>query len=81
MHFGIGSLELVAILMSAAVSVAMFVRRDTGRRWSIAVFGCVTLAAILTPADIFSMLVMASVLFGVYLVGTRHYNIPKLTSA
>lgn len=71
--FGIGTLELVAILLSAVLTLAIFFGRFQCRRWSVAILACVTLAAIFTPADIFSLLLMSSVLVAVYYTGTRHY--------
>jgi Sec-independent protein secretion pathway component TatC len=70
--FAIGYLELATILVIAVVSLSMFLGRFSCRHWSAAILGCVTLAAILTPADLFSMSLMTVAFIGVYLVGTWH---------
>ncbi len=72
MPFAIGFLELATILVLAVVSFALFLGRFSCRRWSFAILGCVTLAAILTPSDLFSMLLMAIAIIGAYLLGSRH---------
>lgn len=72
MPFSIGYLELATILVIAVMTISMFLGRFSCRRWSTAILGCVTLAAILSPADLFSMSFMAAAFIGVYFVGTRH---------
>ena len=72
MPLAIGYLELATILVTAVVTSTMFLGRFSYRHWSAVNLGCVTLAAILTPADLLSMLLMTIAFIGVYLVGTRH---------
>ncbi len=72
MPFGIGYLELATILICTFSASAMYITRMPQRSWAIVVLGCVTLASVLTPADLFSMLVMAVAFLGVYIVGSRH---------
>lgn len=71
--FGIGTLELAAILLTAVLTLTIFIGRFSYRKWSAVILGCVTLAAILTPSDVFSMLLMATAFVAVYCVGTRHH--------
>lgn len=72
MPYGISIFELTAILASAAVAVGMFLWGSSQLRWSVAILICVSLAAMLTPADAFSMLTVTVALAGVYLLGTQH---------
>lgn len=70
--FAIGYLELTTILVIAVVSFSMYLGRFSCRHWSSAILGCATLAAILTPADLFSMSLMTVAFIGVYRFGTWH---------
>lgn len=71
MPFGIGYLELATILICTAAASAMYITRMPQRSWSLVVLGCVILASGLTPADLFSMLILAVAFLVVYILGTR----------
>jgi Sec-independent protein secretion pathway component TatC len=77
MPFGISYLELAAILVVAIVACAMYFARVPQYRWCFVALGCVTLAAVLTPADLLSTLLLAAAFAAVYFAGTRH---PRLRS-
>lgn len=74
--FGIGTLELASVVAVAAVTFTMFIGRMPYRRWSAAILACAVLAAILTPPDLFSMLLMSAAFLAVYFGGTRHLVAP-----
>lgn len=74
--FGVGMLELTVVVVVAAVTFTMFVARISYRKWSAAILVCVALAAILTPPDLFSMLLMSTAFIAVYFGGTRHHVAP-----
>ena len=65
-------LDLTLILSLATVSLALFLMRDARLRWSLAILGCVTLAALLTPPDFYSTLVVTPGFIAAYYFGTRH---------
>ena len=68
--------ELFLILAVAIIPVVFFLKRDVRLRWSLAVLGCVTLAAVLTPPDLYSTFLVAPGCIVAYYFGTRHY--PRL---
>lgn len=72
MLFAISVPDLLAILGCAAVAFVLFLRRDSRLRWSLATLGCVALAAVITPPDLFSTLLTASAMMAVYFAGSRH---------
>jgi Sec-independent protein secretion pathway component TatC len=68
----IGTVEL-AVLVVAAISALVMNRFGyLSMRWGLAVFGCTAVGALLSPADLFSMLVMTAVLLCVYFAGSKH---------
>ena len=69
MPFGIGTLELAAIFV---VAIFVLCARPIHISWRVAFLGSVILATVITPADLFSMVVMAVVIMAVYFVGSRH---------
>ncbi len=70
--FGIGTTELGVLATLATISFACFFFRIPVSRWLNAGLGCATLAALVTPADVYSMLVATAVLFSTYYAGSRH---------
>ena len=72
MPFAIGFLELAAVLAVGGVAVTAWIAGSPHRRWAVVAFGCLLLATLLSPADLFSMLVMAVTLLAVYFAGTYH---------
>ena len=68
----IGTVELGVIAVVAIVVLVLNRCGYLSMRWCLAVLGCATVGALLTPADAFSMLVMTLVLLGVYFAGSRH---------
>ena len=71
MLFQIGNLELATTLLVGVAAVMMTIRRSRYYRWILVIFGCMSLAAIVTPADLFSMLLMSVAFLAVYFAGTR----------
>ena len=69
MPCGIGTLELAAIFV---VAILAFCARPIHISWRVAFLGSVILATVITPADLFSMALMAVVIIAVYFVGSRH---------
>jgi Sec-independent protein secretion pathway component TatC len=67
----IGYLELAATFVVGAAALMMFIGRSRYYRPMLAIVGCMCLAAIVTPADLFSMLLMTIAFLAVYFVGTR----------
>lgn len=67
----IGVLELVTVALSLAISGLLWLLGS--RRWLWGVTGtlCLAAAAVLTPADLLSTLLMGVPLFVAFLVGTR----------
>ena len=64
--------DLFLILPLAIISTALFMKRDVRLRWSLAILGCAVLAALLTPADLYSTLIVALGLVVAYYFGTQH---------
>lgn len=70
----IGFLEIAAIALCGIVSLVAYFGIGL-RRWCTALLICVTLAALLTPSDIYSTVLLAIVLFAGYGAGTFHRSI------
>ncbi|MCA9192988.1 MAG: hypothetical protein KDB03_14530 [Planctomycetales bacterium] len=81
MPLGIGYFELAAILFCSILVFAMYLGRLKQRSRFLVLLGCVVLASVLTPADLFSMLVMAVAFLAVYFWGTRHPFRPSPAAA
>ena len=75
MPLGIGMLELIMLGLTATAVCVMYFSRLRFRHWSVVLLGCAALASLLTPADLFSMLVMTLVFVCVYYAGTRHQSV------
>ncbi len=72
MPLELGLFELAATLFLGLISIACYVGGSRHFRWSLTTFACVALASILTPADMFSMMLLALAFLAVYFAGTRH---------
>ena len=81
MPFGISVPDALAIFVCATIWLVMHRSRHAGSHWSLALLGCVALAAVITPPDFYSTLVTALAMMVVYFVGTRHRPVARLTSA
>ena len=66
-----GILELAVVALAAVVVIVLLVRRHAYARWWIAGLLSAMVAALLTPADLLSTVVLGVVLFGMYLFGVR----------
>ena len=73
----IGVLELAVVALAAVVVIVLLVGRRAYVRWWIAGFVSVLVAALLTPADFLSTVVLGMVLFGMYLFGNRGGSMNK----
>ena len=69
----VGTVELLTLLILVILSATVW-RRSDYSRWSWAVTICFAIAALVTPADVFSMLLVGAVFLGFYVAGTRHYS-------
>ena len=75
MPIGIGTLEAVVIIAAAAsVAFGIFTKRISFRHWCVAILGCASLGALLTPPDLFSMLLFAIAFAAVYFLGALRYK-------
>jgi Sec-independent protein secretion pathway component TatC len=70
--FAVGTTELCLLATLVTLSLLASLFRIPGSKWLHAGLGCATLAAFVTPADVYSMLVASTVLFSTYYAGTRH---------
>lgn len=69
---GIGSIELIVLLLVAISALGMYLMQLSHWRWGVAIFGCTFVSAFITPADVYSMLVMAATLLCAYIAGSKH---------
>ena len=76
MPFSIGISELLTTLLVALPTIALYCRRDSRYRWSFAALVCATLAMVITPADLLSMLVLFAAFLGVFIFGMRYRPSP-----
>ena len=72
MMLGLGTLEVFAFVVVMLLARLAYVCGFSTLRWSVAIGCCAAVGAIVTPADIFSMLVMTTILIGFYYAGSRH---------
>ena len=77
--FGIVELFFIVCLW-AIVTIAFFLSAKFKRN-AIALAVCMTVSAVITPADIFSCLLVGSILFMTYLTGLRIGRIPTSSPA
>lgn len=69
---GIGTVELMAMVIIATSALVMVRYGYLSMRWALAVIGSAAVGALITPADVFSMLVMTLILLCVYFAGSKH---------
>ena len=69
--FTLGFLELSAIALLVVLTAIAFLRKRPFTGWWIAAAISVIAAAILTPADLFSTLILAAMFFGMAILGSR----------
>ncbi|MGI9473966.1 MAG: hypothetical protein ACR2NZ_20650 [Rubripirellula sp.] len=67
----ISPLELIAVFGIAIPALILFWIRDPRWRWFASLAACIGVAAVLTPADIVSTLILSVVLFATFLAGRR----------
>ena len=71
MPFSLGALELL-LLVTIAIPVALlYARRHRHYRVGVAMLVCAGLAALITPADVLSMLLLFTAFAGVFMLGLR----------
>lgn len=81
MPFSLGAIELLFLAVLAIPAAILFVRRHRHYRSGIAVVVCAALAALLTPADIVSMVLFLVAFAGVFLFGSRYRLVPPTAAA
>ena len=83
MLLSISGFELLALVVVSLPTVLLLATRGYGSaRWLIAFAICFALAAICSPADLLSTIVLSAVLFGALLLGARMrlFDKPAVTS-
>lgn len=81
MPFSLGIIELLFMAVLAIPVALLYARRHRHYRAGIVVFVCAALAALLTPADIVSMVLFLAAFGGVFLFGSRYRLDPPSTIA
>ncbi len=81
MPFSLGAIELLFLAVLAIPVALLYARRHRHYRVGIAVVVCAALAALITPADIASMVLLFVALAGVFLFGSRYRLDPPATAA
>ncbi|KAA5547197.1 hypothetical protein FYK55_01990 [Roseiconus nitratireducens] len=74
MHFSMGTLELLLVLIAGAAALVLAARRDKRFRWAFAVFVCAAIAAAMTPPDLASMLLLFAAFLGCFTFGSTWKN-------
>jgi hypothetical protein len=69
--FSVGPIELGMTVLVAVITLGCFVFRVPGTRWLVASAGCLSLATVLTPADIASTVLVAIACFTCFYCGTK----------
>ena len=77
----IGTIELFFIACLWAIVTIAFFLNARFKRTAIAFAVCMTVSTVITPADIFSCLLVGSILFVTYLTGLRIGRIPTSSAA
>ena len=72
MTFSIGSLELLVLAVTAVFTLVLYLRGHAQVRWVFAGLVCITLASIMTPADVVSMAVLCVAFLATFVMGTRY---------
>jgi len=71
MPFSLGALELLAVLAFALPTIFLVAFRGYGKsRWLIAASVCLVAAAIITPADLLTMVVLSVAFFALLVLGS-----------
>jgi Sec-independent protein secretion pathway component TatC len=73
----LGVLELALVALAAVAVFVLLVRRRAHVRWWIAGLVSALVAALLTPADFLSTVVLGVVLFGMFFFGARFGSMKK----
>ena len=77
----IGIVELFFIVCLWAIVTIAFYLSARFKKTAIAFAVCMTVSAVITPADIFSCLLVGAILFVTYLTGLRIGRIPTSSPA
>ena len=80
MPFSVGALEMLCLVAMAIPVGFLLVRRHRFQRLGIAAFVCALLAALVTPADVFSMGLLFVAFLGMFLFGAKFRLQPAATS-
>ncbi|TWT47946.1 Sec-independent protein translocase protein (TatC) [Rubripirellula amarantea] len=81
MPLSLGAIELLLLSLLAIPVALLYARNHRHYRAGIAVVVCAALAALITPADIVSMLLLFAAFTGVFLFGSRYRLDPPATTA
>lgn len=77
MPFSLGAIELLALLLIAAPTLLLFLLRDGRYRYGVAGLVCAAAAALITPADILSMMIFLVAFLAIFAFGSWY----RLTAA
>ena len=80
MPFSLGAIELLLLAVMALPVALLYVRRQRHYRIGLAAMACATLAALITPADVLSMVLLFVAFAVVFAFGSR-YRLAPPTSA
>ncbi len=72
MPFSLGAIELLLLIALAILVATLYVCRHRYFRAGVAAFVCAALAALITPADVVSMVLLFAVFGVVFLFGSRY---------
>lgn len=72
MPFSLGSVELLLLAVLAILALLLYIRQHRTHRAGIVAFVFALLAALITPADTVSMVLLFAAFTGVYLFGSRY---------
>ncbi|QDT04881.1 Sec-independent protein translocase protein (TatC) [Rubripirellula lacrimiformis] len=81
MPFSLGAIELLLLAVLAIPVALLYARNHRHHRVGVAIVACAALAALITPADIVSMLLLFAAFAGVFLFGSRYRLDPPSTIA
>jgi len=81
MPFSLGAIELLLLAVLAIPVAILYARRHRHYRSGIAAVVCAALAALLTPADIVSMVLFLTAFAGMFLFGSRYRLDPPAAAA
>lgn len=78
MLFSVGAIEILAVLFIGVTTFALFARRENRYRLMVVTLACASLAAIVTPADVLSMLLLFVAFLATFAFGSKyHLNPPQ----